>query len=583
MHARIRYNFIAICVLGLTCSITAAQHIAPRENAARGHLQPRIALTSPAQLDQPAGPHKLVIKFRDTAQLRVDNTEVRSLTNADTNDLSNLLAQHNAQLEPLFKLPAQTLANIEQRAAQRSGSAQPDLAGLMRIRGADDQQLAPLARALRNLDIVEYVQFVAVQVPPPCDDIAPATPPYRNQQGYLTRNPGLHADCAQLIAGASGTGITIADVEYGLQHTHEDLCDVILEPGQTIAQGVFNNGWHHHGTAVAGIITALDNNFGCTGIVPDAMYRFFSEWTAQDGFRREDAFAAAINALSPGDVILLEMQAFGPNDVFVPAEYELAMWTLTRTAVDSGIIVVAAAGNGNQNLDSAVHAQYMARGDSGAILIGAGTADTNHARLSFSNFGSRVDVQGWGAAVFTLGYGNFAQHGNDPNQVYSHNFNGTSSASAVVAASVVALQSISLNNFNTLLTPSQMRGLLIATGRPQGGNLIAHIGPFPNLGSAALALGIDSPDCGGNGNPNICRIDLYNAADVNDNGVPDNCDRRGDLDGNGATNVFDLLMLLRQWGSCAADCDTACSADLLVPDCIVNELDLAELLANWSF
>lgn len=55
----------------------------------------------------------------------------------------------------------------------------------------------------------------------------------------------------------------------------------------------------------------------------------------------------------------------------------------------------------------------------------------------------------------------------------------------------------------------------------------------------------------------------------------------GDLDGDGAVNVFDLLMLLAAWGACNDCAPGACPADL-DDNCTVNVFDLFQLLANWG-
>jgi len=57
---------------------------------------------------------------------------------------------------------------------------------------------------------------------------------------------------------------------------------------------------------------------------------------------------------------------------------------------------------------------------------------------------------------------------------------------------------------------------------------------------------------------------------VEPGGVP------GDLTGDAAVNVFDLLALLEAWGNCGC-----CAADL-TGDNLVNVFDLLELLANWG-
>src|SRR5207237_3458014 len=96
----------------------------------------------------------------------------------------------------------------------------------------------------------------------------------------------------------------------------------------------------------------------------------------------------------------------------------------------------------------------FARGaaDSGSILVGAGSPpDQTHgrgqqvdrSRLDFSNYGSCVDVQGWGAEVTTLGYGDL-QRGADEDLWYTDIFGGTSAAAAMVAGVIAALQGVNV-------------------------------------------------------------------------------------------------------------------------------------------
>ena len=50
----------------------------------------------------------------------------------------------------------------------------------------------------------------------------------------------------------------------------------------------------------------------------------------------------------------------------------------------------------------------------------------------------------------------------------------------------------------------------------------------------------------------------------------------GDLDGDGAVNVSDLLLLLADWGTCPG-----CVGDIS-GDGVVDTNDLLTLLANWT-
>jgi len=183
-----------------------------------------------------------------------------------------------------------------------------------------------------------------------------------------------------------------------------------------------------------------------------------------------------------GDVLLLEMQANGPDGNLCPADIDQTIWDLTKRATDSGVIVVGTAGNGGANMDAAAYAAYRARGDNGVIMEGAGSANTSHTRLSFSSYGSPVHVQGWGQSVVTAGYGTLANLSGDGRQSYSNSFGGTSSGGGMMAGIVAVLQSYSLQQLARPLAPREMRNILISTGIPQGGT--EHIGPLPNLRAA---------------------------------------------------------------------------------------------------
>ncbi|MEW6071795.1 MAG: S8 family serine peptidase [Planctomycetota bacterium] len=299
----------------------------------------------------------------------------------------------------------------------------------------------------------------------------------------MAPDPGLDAAYAT-GRGYRGTGVRFSDCEYGWNAAHEDLnaIDLHLEPGQTIDPGVFAYGWDEHGTAAAGVSNGTDNGYGITGFAGGATVWTYPEWTVEEGFRRVTCIAHAIADSAAGDVVLLEMQDVGAGGGYGPAELDPSVFAVVKAGTDAGVVVVAAAGNGDQDLDSAAYAAYRALGDSGAILIGAGSATTSHDKLSFSTYGSRVNVQAWGESVFTLGYGYYAAYGGDKNQRYTASFNGTSSASSLAGPAAAVLQEAAAATLGAPLAPLALRGLLIDTGIPQGAG--GHIGPCIDLRAA---------------------------------------------------------------------------------------------------
>lgn len=239
-----------------------------------------------------------------------------------------------------------------------------------------------------------------------------------------------------------------------------------------------------------------NNTYGVTGIVPAATIIITP--TIADLYGGQHNPAAAINLatkyLRPGDIILIEQQTcvcqvVCTNDSqrgFGPQEWEQHSFDAISMATGNGITVVQAAGNGEVNLD---HPDCLGRFDrnvrnSGAIIVGAGDP-VQRWRLDFSSYGSRVDLQGWGRDVFTTGFGHWSRtEPDDLRQRYTHDFNGTSSASPMVAGAAAAIQSVLVTWGYPPLTPWQLRDLLVNTGTPQWAEHQSIIGPLPNLPAA---------------------------------------------------------------------------------------------------
>lgn len=460
-------------------------------------LAPRAALPKQA-LDRASLPDldpaeaSLLVKFQDGARARLSRGRLAPAPGWRLDAAQALLDRAGAHLDRGVQTPDGELQALLDRAAERSGQAQPDLAGVVKVQvpGADLVALADLADALNALPEVEWVDLVGF-VPPP-GDISPTTGDYTALQDYFGPDPGFDVDAAR-ADGLTGAGVRVTDIEYSYNAAHEDLVDIAfdLEAGQTARYT--SSTYSEHGTATNGEIVAPDNGYGVEGMAHGATAAFNTEWSNESGSRRATAITNACAESAPGDVVMLEMQTYGRSRQYVPAEYDNAVWTATKVCTDAGVIVVAAAGNGAANLDSSGYLAYRTRGDSGAIIVGAGTAGSNglHNRESYSTYGSRVNVQGWGSSVFTLGYGDYAAVGGDRNQYYTSAFSGTSSATPTVTGCVLLLQEKALRDFGMELTPANMRALLRDTGIPQTSGTLRPIGPQPDLGAALLALGAD--------------------------------------------------------------------------------------------
>lgn len=433
------------------------------------------------------GAHQIYISF---------NSE--NIPNSKTIDwITSILQTENYYIEPAINFSDNHWRYLRDQSKKnvRNSKSIDQLTTIFRLNfQANNTDLMEIAKKIEINNTVNYVSLVAkTPITPPVIDIPPISNNLQNLQIYLNPNPGLNVQ-ALWSQNITGNGIRIRNVEYGFNKNHEEFhqTNVFLAPGTTINIDATTD-FTEHGTGTFGIIYGHSGNYGVTGISHGAAECIlYPEWQ-QTGYNRILAVNLAIQASVAGDVIVYEMQTggVGASTNYVPAEFNQVIWDLTKAATDAGIIVVAAAGNGNQNLDHPDYSIYMNRGNSGAIIVGAGTADILHNRIWYSTFGNRVDVQGWGANVQTSGFNSINQthqFGGDFNQSY-RTFSGTSSATAMIAPAVALLLQLHKNlNNNQLLTGPQMRNLLQQTGIPQGTGSAGNIGPFPNLLAAANHL-----------------------------------------------------------------------------------------------
>ncbi|MBX3059729.1 MAG: S8 family serine peptidase [Anaerolineae bacterium] len=340
-------------------------------------------------------------------------------------------------------------------------------------------------------EFVEYAALSGYVPPPPL--VNAANEPHRHLQTYLNAAPaGVDAAVAWQQPGGHGAGVRLCDLEqgWGLTINHEDLPLNRI----TLASGVDKAYWAH-GTAVLGIIAAVDNQVGMVGIAPGlAHIDLVSVWRTAETYDPYDALWHAIHRLGPGDVILLEMQTDGG----LPIEYYAHMHWLIRQAVAEQIVVIEAAGNGNNNLghllDTAVNNQgsqvWNPAGpyfDSGAVLVAAAAfANGQYTPTATTGRGRRVDCFAWGAGVATT---TLKAANPEWSNLYTNGFDGTSAAAAIVAGTAVALQGMAKARHNGQpLSPWQVRHLLKRGTPSANGHLLDGIGVMPDMAQIVAAL-----------------------------------------------------------------------------------------------
>ena len=454
----------------------------------------------------------------------------------DAAAVERALEREGVRARPVF---AETSERLRREVPGERGRA---LARYFRVYGTP-RSLTGLARRLRRRGLIDAafgtseIGLPAVprymrprQNPPPA-----ITPNFTRFQRYLEPSPlGVDARYAWSIPGGRGGGVKIVDIEGGWRFSQEDLLQ--RQGGIIGGHALRDEGWVSHGTAVAGVLGGDRTRFGVTGVCPDATVFGFA---AFDSLRRHDtadAIRLAARRLKPGDILLIELHKAGPRArvdpelTGAPGSIPIEWWPHNFEAIAEatarGILVVEAAGNGYEDLDDPIYDRPPGKGfarqgwrnpfnpahrhDSGAIIVGAGAPPPgintwdpdplNRAgdygpaasRLDFSNYGRRVDVQAWGKAVTTCGYGTLQGGRYTKDRWYTGRFGGTSSAAAIVAGVLACLQGIRLRRKQPPLTPRAARRLLRRTGIQQSYTPAAaspeRIGRLPDLRQLIAAM-----------------------------------------------------------------------------------------------
>lgn len=283
------------------------------------------------------------------------------------------------------------------------------------------------------------------------------------------------------LAPVAGAGVGVAVLDTGLFYStpgsfgdwHPDLAANVVTPGglldfvtppydQDAETGRDNNpatpanglpqATSFHGTHVAGIIAAEDNDLGVVGVAPSATLvpvRVLGSRPDQglDGVGSSADLVAAIETVasrSDVDVINLSLGGLGPSQ---------SLWAALQDAEAAGVLVVAAGGN-----SGTAGATYPARFSS---VVGVGAVNLLGERTWYSNFGEGVDVYAPGGdssigELITSAYGR--EVGGQFSATYAR-LQGTSMAAPHVSGIYALMKSV-----DPELTPAQFRQLL-AQGR----------------------------------------------------------------------------------------------------------------------
>ncbi|MEK5232373.1 S8 family serine peptidase [Lysinibacillus sp. FSL K6-0232] len=240
-----------------------------------------------------------------------------------------------------------------------------------------------------------------------------ASDPKKEEMYHLSL---LQIDKALELAG--NHEVTVAVIDSGVDFKHPDLKAQVLPPYNAAAPA--NTTYPgDHGTHVAGIIAAAQNNdVGGHGINPKAKLLPIDVFNGKDGANDFIIAQGILYAIEQGaDIINMSLGGYGESPLMQEA---------VQKAIDSGITIIAAAGNESTD-DYSFPASFEG-------VISVGSTNEHNKLSSYSNYGPSVDIVAPGEEIYSTVYD--AKKGSS-----FIKFSGTSMASPVVAGIASLLKS----------------------------------------------------------------------------------------------------------------------------------------------
>jgi predicted outer membrane repeat protein len=303
----------------------------------------------------------------------------------------------------------------------------------------------------------------------------------------------------------NGLGNAIAIVDTGIDYRHPRLGGGAFPNSKVIGGYDTGDGDNNplptnsaHGTCCAGIAAGLLGTVGdyIGGVAYNAkLYALKISQGSNDIMFNDAALAAWDWCIThrndnPANPIRVLSNSWGIynypiNNSAAADAFSPAFTTAAQRAVDTGITILAASGNDGFAGQGISWPAAM----SNVISVGA-VYDTTDTVTGYSNTADNLDILAPADPVYTTDIVGSAGYSTDDYYPY---FSGTSSACPFAAGCVAVLQSASVVNNGTTLSPEGIRNILKMTGKPVTDTKVAITKPRVNLGAAIALLSQTTP------------------------------------------------------------------------------------------
>ena len=370
--------------------------------------------------------------------------------------LSGLMAQAGATLVNPAVLPpmsAQTWAEASGTILAASQMAGTVTVQLWRVEAGQE---IPALTALSGQPQVIFAEpngvVWAAEIPTP---VTPTDPLYESYQWAMQR---IHASRAWTLS--KGGGVRVAVIDSGVDLGHPEFAGRIVASKNYVTPGQPAQDDNGHGTHVAGIIAAGQNNgVGVTGVAPDVQLDIRRVLSNGPGglTGSMDNLADAIFEAANDGAKVINLSVESPIS-------STALSTAINLAASRGALMVAAAGNNGAGVQwPAAYANVMA----------VAATDRFDRQAPYSNQGPEIEIAAPGGLV----QASTIPQINDPilstwavntfcNQAYQSQSSYCSSTGTSMAAPFVSGTAALIRSLRPDLSPAQVRQILRETAVP---------------------------------------------------------------------------------------------------------------------
>ncbi|MFC4439808.1 MULTISPECIES: S8 family peptidase [Natrialbaceae] len=195
-----------------------------------------------------------------------------------------------------------------------------------------------------------------------------------------------------------GSDVDVGILDTGIESEH---CSLSVAGGRNFTGDGMSDDYedrHGHGTHVAGVAGASDNDVGVVGVAPGANL-YAVKVLGDDGSGRYSELIAGIDWCMSNDVELISMSLGGESESSTVDE-------AIDAAHSAGHLLLCAAGNEGNDGDGSCEAETMTYPATHDDVVAVTAMDEDDTLASYSSVGSAIDLLAPGTAVTSTIVGN---------------------------------------------------------------------------------------------------------------------------------------------------------------------------------